>query len=874
MKRLFSHRSLLLLFTFIVAMACPVHANDAPPATPISLSDADRHWLRAHPVIRIGIDANYAPYSFTGERGQVKGIVPEYLSLLENALGIRFEISSDLTWPQLMQAVRERRLDAVATVVRLPERETFMAFSRVYLTTPLVVMTRMDSPQLESLEELSRARITLVTGYSASAQANDAIPGLHPYYVPTALDGLQAVASGTADAYIGVLGVNTFLAAQHGISNLKVNGAFDMKDNGQRFGVRNDWPELAHLIDRALDSVPSEKQSEILSRWLPMQSGNLTELGPPSLASRLFPWLVIFSCIVAFGYFTALVWNRQLRRELDRRKVELERALGIAGMGDWSLDIASGRIRWADELFRIAGRSPTALDWPTLRGWIHPDDREKHEDYLSQLAAAPQGAKLPPLISHLVRPDGSSRWLEISCATDFDAADRPLRHYGTALDITERKLAEDKIRSLAYFDSLTGLPNRRLLMDRLSQAVSASKRSGEYGALIMLDLDRFKDLNDTQGHDVGDHLLVEVARRLTAHVRHEDTVSRLGGDEYIVIAEALATDASSAALEAGLIAEQCRQGLGEAFSLGNGDAPYHCSTSIGITLFKGNEPGLDVLFKQADVALYQAKKAGRNTVRFFNTDMQSAIDSRMKMESALRRGLREEEFRLHYQPLVDRDGRRIGAEALLRWFPRDADPVSPALFIPVAEDTGLILPLGDWVLQTACEQLKRWGEDPQTREFTISVNVSARQFHQPQFVEQVVEQLKRSGVSPSRLKLELTESVVLERVDEVVARMQRLKSQGITFSLDDFGTGYSSLSYLKRLPLDQIKIDQSFVRDINHDRNDAAIVRAILAIGQSLGIAVIAEGVETEAQREQLIEYGCLGFQGYLFGRPVPIEHW
>ncbi|MDX9839359.1 MAG: EAL domain-containing protein, partial [Azoarcus sp.] len=481
---------------------------------------------------------------------------------------------------------------------------------------------------------------------------------------------------------------------------------------------------------------------------------------------------------------------------------------------------------------------------------------------------------LPTFVSHLVRPDGDSRWLEVSSATDFDAAGKPLRHYGTALDITERKLAEDRIRNLAYFDSLTGLPNRRLLMDRLSQALSASKRSGEYGALIMLDLDRFKDLNDTQGHDVGDLLLIEVARRLTAHVRHEDTVSRLGGDEYIVIAEALGADESSAALEAGLIAEQCRRGLGEAFSLACADTSFHGTTSIGITLFKGNDLTLDVLFKQADVALYQAKKAGRNTVRFFNSDMQSAIDSRIKMESALRRGLHDDEFRLHFQPLVDHGGQRIGAEALLRWFPHGADPVSPAHFIPLAEDTGLILPIGDWVLKKACEQLKRWGSDARTQDLTISVNVSARQFHQPNFVEQVIEEVRQAGVSPSRLKLELTESVVLERVDEVVARMQRLKSEGITFSLDDFGTGYSSLSYLKRLPLDQIKIDQSFIRDIISDRNDAAIVRAILAIGQSLGITVIAEGVETEAQRDLLLEYGCVYFQGYLFGRPVPMEHW
>ncbi|MCK9261377.1 MAG: EAL domain-containing protein [Azoarcus sp.] len=872
---LFSSIRIFVLISALFGLtASPAQANDAIPDTQPSLSTADRQWLQAHPVIRIGIDPNYAPYSFLGESGRVQGVVAEYLAHIENTLGIRFEIRADLDWPQLMEAVRDHRLDAVATVVRLPERESFMTFSRIFLNTPLVIMTRTDWPQLSSLDELATMRLALVSGYSGSSQANEEIPDLRPIYVPTPLDGLRAVSSGMADAYIGVLGVNTFLATQSGITNLKVNAAFNMKDNGQRFGIRKDWPELALIIDKALDKLPETTQREILAKWLPIQAEDIRLVGPPGLASRLFPWLVVFSIAVALGYFAILLWNRQLRAELQHRKLELERALGIAGMGDWSLDIASGRIRWADELFRIAGRPPTALDWPTLREWIHPDDRDKHDEYLSQLRATAPGAKLPTFVSHLVRPDGDSRWLEVSSATDFDAAGKPLRHYGTALDITERKLAEDRIRNLAYFDSLTGLPNRRLLMDRLSQALSASKRSGEYGALIMLDLDRFKDLNDTQGHDVGDLLLIEVARRLTAHVRHEDTVSRLGGDEYIVVAEALGADESSAALEAGLIAEQCRRGLGEAFSLACADTSFHGTTSIGITLFKGNDLTLDVLFKQADVALYQAKKAGRNTVRFFNSDMQSAIDSRIKMESALRRGLHDDEFRLHFQPLVDHGGQRIGAEALLRWFPHGADPVSPAHFIPLAEDTGLILPIGDWVLKKACEQLKRWGSDARTQDLTISVNVSARQFHQPNFVEQVIEEVRQAGVSPSRLKLELTESVVLERVDEVVARMQRLKSEGITFSLDDFGTGYSSLSYLKRLPLDQIKIDQSFIRDIISDRNDAAIVRAILAIGQSLGITVIAEGVETEAQRDLLLEYGCVYFQGYLFGRPVPMEHW
>ncbi|NTV94437.1 MAG: EAL domain-containing protein [Thiobacillus sp.] len=441
----------------------------------------------------------------------------------------------------------------------------------------------------------------------------------------------------------------------------------------------------------------------------------------------------------------------------------------------------------------------------------------------------------------------------------------------TFVDITERKKVEEQIRNLAYFDPLTNLPNRRLLMDRLGQALIVSQRSREYGALMILDLDNFKALNDTQGHDVGDRLLVEVAERIGASVRQEDTVARLGGDEYVVVVEGLGEAETHAAKQAEVIAEKIRAALGEPYGIIGNGAAHHSTSSIGVTLYLGRETSVDVLLKQADVALYQAKNAGRNTVRFFNPDMQSAIDKRTVLEAALRRSLDQDELQLHYQPQVDGRGRCLGFEALLRWLPADSPAVSPAEFIPLAEESGLIFPIGKWVLATACAQLKAWQDDPHTRDLTIAVNVSARQFHQPDFVEQVWEQIRLAGIAPSRLKLELTESVVLDRVDEVVRRMQQLKAVGVTFSLDDFGTGFSSLSYLKRLPLDQIKIDQSFVRDICHDPNDEAIVRAILAMSQSLGLEVVAEGVETEEQRDLLHRYGCRHYQGYLYCKPGPV---
>ena len=443
---------------------------------------------------------------------------------------------------------------------------------------------------------------------------------------------------------------------------------------------------------------------------------------------------------------------------------------------------------------------------------------------------------------------------------------------GFCVDITDRKRAEEQIHSLAYFDPLTGLPNRRLFQDRLRQLMASSQRSRDYCALLMLDLDHFKDLNDTQGHDVGDRLLAEVARRLTASVRREDTVARLGGDEYIIVAGELGTDEPSAALLAEQIAEKVQHALSRPYDLTEGRPAHHNSASIGVALFRGRDLGVELLFKQADVALYQAKNAGRNTIRFFNPDMQAAIDARAALETAIRRAMTGDELRLHYQPQVDRDGRLIGAEALLRWLPPTGEPVSPARFIPLAEETGLIIPIGARVLEQACAQLRVWQSDPRTRDLVLSINVSARQFHQPDFVDQARATIREFGIDATRLKLELTESVVLDRVDQVIERMRALKELGLGFSLDDFGTGYSSLSYLKRLPLDQVKIDQSFVRDLAHDQNDATIVRAVLAMSQSLGLNVVAEGVETLEQHAFLIDHGCEYFQGYLFGKPTPIE--
>lgn len=441
---------------------------------------------------------------------------------------------------------------------------------------------------------------------------------------------------------------------------------------------------------------------------------------------------------------------------------------------------------------------------------------------------------------------------------------------GLVRDISQQRHDEEEIYRLAFYDPLTNLPNRRLLFDRLQQAILTSCRTDQHGALMFLDLDHFKQLNDSLGHDVGDILLQQVAARLQACVREGDSVARMGGDEFVMLIEALSIYPNEAASQAEGIAHKILAALAAPYNLR--EHTYVITPSIGIVVFLHQQETLDELLKKADVAMYQAKTAGRNNARFFDPTMQAAVSVRITLEKNMRIALERKEFLLHYQIQVDGKGTPTGVEALVRWNHGEHGMVSPAAFIPLAEETGMILPLGQWVLETACAQLVTWAKKPATANWTMAVNVSVSQFAQLDFVAHVDKALKKTGANPRLLKLELTESMLVKDVEDVIVKMVEIKALGVTFSLDDFGTGYSSLSYLKRLPLDQLKIDQSFVRDLLTDPNDAAIARTIVALGHSLSLKVIAEGVETREQRDALAQMGCDAYQGYYFARPVTAE--
>jgi len=438
----------------------------------------------------------------------------------------------------------------------------------------------------------------------------------------------------------------------------------------------------------------------------------------------------------------------------------------------------------------------------------------------------------------------------------------------------ERKKAEERIVQLAYYDELTELPNRRLLVHCLDLALARSHNNNQMGALILLDIDHFKNINDTKGHEIGDRMLVEVAERIRAKLPGRDNIFRTGDDEFFIVLENIGADQQAAMDRAEMIAEKIRYTLNQPYALTQQDRKHHGSVSLGVTLFGSQDSQVDFLAKQAEMALYHAKSRGRNTIRFFNDALQLAVERRSLLEAALHSALHDGELHIVYQPQVSSDQKVVGAEALLRWTPRGQLPIPPSQFIPIAEETGLIIPIGQWVLEMACRQLKLWSGHPATCDLHISINVSARQFREEDFIDQIRKCLSQTGANPALLILELTESAMADNVDEVIDRMRRIKELGVSFSLDDFGTGYSSLSYLKKMPLTQIKIDRSFVSDITTDPNDAAIVQAIISIGRSMSIQVLAEGVETYEQLAFLKLNGCFFYQGYLFSRPLPIERW
>ncbi len=617
------------------------------------------------------------------------------------------------------------------------------------------------------------------------------------------------------------------------------------------------WSELAH-------NGTSRLHQEIVHA---LQSGNFAEFEAFYPLQKKWLSLRVYPFEDGLAVYLQDVTERHHEQELLRLL-----QTSIARLNDMVLIAEAGpegawpKIVFVNEAFvkqtgysqvEVMGRTPELLQGPNTQ-----------RNALSRINHALRN--LLPFNAELIyyKKNGEQFWLELSMVP-VDYQHRGLTHWvAVGRDITERKAANEQIEHLAFYDPMTQLPNRQLLTKRLEEVLATRNEHKQIGALMFVDLDNFKVLNDTLGHSRGDMMLQQVAKRLQSCVRRSDTVARLGGDEFVVMLEDLSDDPEIARQKTRVVGEKILASLSVPYDLSGNQ--YHGTCSIGVTQVGALSQGMGDALKQADLAMYQAKAAGRNTMCFFDPVMQIAATATAALTADLRQAFYQHQFVLHFQPQVGRDGQMVGVEALLRW-QRPGRLVMPDDFILQAEQSGLILPLGSWVLETACAQLLTWARQPQTEKLSIAVNVSVRQFCHPEFVDQVMGLIRRTGIQASRLKLELTESLLAVDIDVTIAKMGMLKDAGVTLSIDDFGTGYSALSYLKKLPLDQLKICRTFVKDILTNPNDAAIARTIIGLAQSLGLELMAEGVETQAQRDFLMRHGCDNYQGYLFSEALPI---
>jgi len=818
--------------------------------------------------VRVGLYAN-EPKIFLDDAGRPAGILVDLLQEMAQQEGWTLHYQP-CEWQQCLAWLQAGRIDLMPDVAYTPERDDRFDFHRTPVLHSWSQLYRRNEVPINSIFDLAGRRVALLEGSVQSGLFTEltASFGVQPKLlrVATLEAAFELVQRGQADAAIA----NHFFGSAHAARYGLAETAIVFQPARLFFATaqgRN--ADLLTAIERHLQgwqSQPSSVYLDIMRHW--------AAEAPQASVPRHFWWglgAMLGLLLLAVGLVLLLRRQvaartghlQQANEAVSRFKAIFDHATFAAWIAniDGTLDYVNARCaeqlgRQADallgqrssELYAPAWRAEADAFWRSVREGRGSEARE-----LWHLGA--DGREFPMLVSGTLLRDAAGHPAQLAC---------------TAVDISDRKQAEAQIRQLAFYDALTGLPNRRLLIDHLQHALASGARHGGGGALLFIDLDQFKTINDTLGHDVGDQLLQEVATRIQLQVRVGDTVARLGGDEFVVLIEELNDAPEIAASQAESVARKIMAALNKPYRLAGRE--HHSTPSMGLTLFLQGRGTVDELLRQADLAMYQAKAAGRNTMRFFDPQMQAVVAERAALENDLRAALQGQQLLLHIQPQIDRRGAVIGAEALLRWQHPQRGLVAPADFIPVAEDSGLIHRVGQWVLEAACRQLVAWDGQPALRTLSLAVNVSVQQFRHPDFVPQVLEVLRRTGAAPTRLKLEITESLLMHNVEEVIAKMQILRAQGVGFSLDDFGTGYSSLAYLKRLPLDQLKIDQSFVRDLLTDPNDASIVSTIIALGHSLNLMVVAEGVETAAQRYVLDAGNCHAYQGFLFSRPLPPE--
>lgn len=812
------------------------------------------------PRLIVGSEQAFPPFSTGMTDATAGGFTVELWKAVAAEAGLNYSIRV-LPFHEILQEFKDGKIDVLINLAKSDERKAFADFTVPHVIVNGGIFVRKNQSKVHVESDLVDQSIIVLKADLAHDYAVSKGLGKELVLVDTIEKGLRLLASGKHDAMLlsKIAGLQSLKST--GISNLevlKVNVGFSQKFS---FAVQKGQSELLSKLNEGLAiTKTNDTYTKVYEKWFGVyedKSDALIEI----LMYLMAPTLLLLGLSLYF-YFSRKIERKKSDDEMKIAAIAFETQEGMM-----VTDVNSIIIRVNKAFTKITGFSAEEAIGKSPNQFN--SGRQSDDFYLTMWGKVQHDGFWEGEVWNR-RKNGEIYPEHLTITAVKDAKGITTNYVATLNDITMSKAASEEIKNLAFYDSLTQLPNRRLLLERLDRALVKSNRSGQYGGLLFLDLDNFKILNDTLGHDVGDVLLKQVAIRLGSCVRESDTVARLGGDEFIVLLEELSTQDIEAATQTREIAQKIFSSLNQPYELTK--YTHHSTSSIGVILFNGHEHGVDELLKKADIAMYHAKTEGRNTLRFFDPNMQEVITERAEMENALRSAIKKNQFELYYQMQVDRDGLAIGAEALIRWHHPDRGVISPFSFIPLAEDTGLILPIGQWVLETACAQLTNWKQNQMTQDLSISINVSAKQLFQSDFVKQVQTTIQRYDINPKLLKIELTESMLVDNINDIIIKMDELSKAGISFSLDDFGTGYSSLQYLKKLPLSQLKIDQSFVRDIATDNSDRAIVRTIITMASSLGVGVIAEGVEKEEQRQYLLENGCSFFQGYLYSMPLPID--
>lgn len=836
----------------------------ASAAPVVVMADAPLNQA-GHKGLTVVLDDNYPPYIFRDAKGQLQGILKDTWSLWSSHTGTPVQLEA-MDWSQAQARMRAGQADVIDTLFFTPERQKIYDFSAPYADIEVPIFFHNNISGIVDADSLK--------GFTVGVKAGDAcihtlerhgINTLRPY------PSYETLIKGAAAREVVVFCIDK-PPAMFFLYKLGLEGSFRYSKPlyvGQfHWAIRHGNPALKKQIEAGFARISAEERRQINEKWL---GTTLTRTDPINLQHMLEALAAILTILAVLA-----LWNLSLRRRVAVKTAEQAATLHylsatLSAIPDllFEMDIHGTYFDYRVSRTDLLAAPPEQLLHHNVREVMSQQAAEAILTALQQ--AAKEGTSHGTQIQ-LELPSGKL-WFELSIArkqVDSGAAERFIV---ISRDITERKNAEAEIEKLAFYDPLTLLPNRRLLQEHLKQALAAGQEQELMAALLFIDIDNFKLLNDTRGHRIGDAMLKAIAQQMQASLRETDSLGRFGGDEFIVLLRQLSPQRERAASEAETVAEKLLTAIRQPCWLEGSE--YHPTASIGICLFSSLEaPQEDEVLKRADMAMYRAKSRGRNAICFFDPAMQAMQESRARLDRALRQAVEFEQFELFYQPQVEQHLGVVGAEALLRWRHPERGLILPAQFIAQAEETGLIIPIGLWVIEHACALLQRWGEHPATESWFISVNVSARQFQQPDFVHQVHHALLRYNIPAGHLKFELTESLVLANVATSIEKMHLLQSMGIRLSLDDFGTGYASLSYLKRLPLDEIKIDRTFMRNITEDNGNAVIVRTIIDMAKNFKLSIVAEGVEQAAQRDFLFQHGCSRFQGFLISRPVALEEF